>query len=92
MKNTFLSGKLVSPVFLKVPSGVNVPVGYKKLVLKLKKALYGLKEALKTWNYTLNEFLMEVGLKRSSFDDCLFHNDYELFLLIYVHDILVIGR
>lgn len=50
----FLNGKLKSEVFISVPEGVTTEK--KGTVLKLKKALYGLKESPRCWNERFNEF------------------------------------
>ena len=62
-------------------------------VWKLKKGLYGLKQAAALWNETLTEALEEIGLTRSRSDECLFYDLTEgkqILLLVYVDDILLI--
>ncbi|KAG6446041.1 hypothetical protein O3G_MSEX004231 [Manduca sexta] len=62
----FLNGTLDSEVYIKIPEGVNIY--NKEKVLKLQKALYGLKEAPKCWNETLNKFCENIDMKRSKYD------------------------
>ena len=62
-------------------------------VLKLKKALYGTKQASRLWQQTLSEFLVSIGFVRSTSDPCLFlHESKEYGVLIvgvYVDDIIL---
>jgi len=54
------------------PEGFNVP-GREKEVCLLKKSLYGLKQASRTWNKTFDSFLVNYGLSRSSADPCVYY-------------------
>jgi hypothetical protein len=62
-------------------------------VLKLKKALYGTKQASRLWQQTLSEFLVSIGFVRSTSDPCLFlHESKEhgvLIVGVYVDDIIL---
>ena len=90
VRNAFLNGKLMKPAYIEVPDGVKLQPGIKDPVLKLNRALYGLKEAPKCWNRTLNEFLKSKGFYRSKIDDCMYTNR-KVYLLIYVDDLLITG-
>ena len=65
-------------------------------VLKLKRSLYGLKQAGRNWNTLLTEFLKTIGLDQSDTDQCLFtQTDKEgntMYLAIYVDDIIITGN
>ena len=68
---------------------------YGTLVCKLKKALYGTKQASRMWQQALAGFLCskEMGFQRSTTDPCLFLHESEahgiLILGIYVDDIIL---
>ena len=67
------------------------------MLLKLKRALYGTKQASRLWQETLRAFLTSnaIGFVQSTADPCLFHlkrGDDEIILGIYVDDILVAYR
>ena len=62
-------------------------------VLRLKKALYGTRQASRLWQETLTKFLVELGFYRSEHDPCIFYykseKHGELILGIYVDDIIL---
>jgi hypothetical protein len=51
IKSTFLNGELVEEVYVRQPPGFTV-VGHENKVLRLDKALYGLRQAPHAWNVT----------------------------------------
>jgi len=68
--------------------------GKEQLVCKLKKSLYGLKQALRQWYLKFNKFMISSGFTRLEADHCCyskwFENSY-IMLLLYVNDMLVVG-
>ncbi|KAI5747542.1 hypothetical protein M8J77_015823 [Diaphorina citri] len=89
IKTAFLNGDLTDEVFIFPPKGVKI--GNNK-VLKLKKSLYGLKQASNCWNNKINNILKNLGFKRSENDSCLYskvENGSEIYLLIFVDDIII---
>lgn len=74
-------------IFLSQPEGFDDGTGR---VCKLKKSLYGLKQAGRLWNHTIDSVLKQFGLKRSLMDPCIYYaNDLKLLVSIYVDDILI---
>jgi hypothetical protein len=61
VKSAFLNGDLVEEVYVQQPSGFVVKNGSGK-VFKLKKAFYGLHQALRAWNAKLDSELTKQGL------------------------------
>lgn len=64
-------------------------------VCKLKKAIYGLKQAGKQWHTKLDGILTERGLIATKYDPCVYQTESEqekLIVLIYVDDILIASK
>ena len=69
---------------------IQMPKGFSQAgkVLKLKKSLYGLKQALRNFFLHLKSKLESVGMKSEpDIDPCLFVSD-KVVCIMYVHDIL----
>ena len=56
MKTVFLNGEIKEDIYITQPEGFLVS-GKEDYILKLQKALYGLKRAPIAWNSKLNEVL-----------------------------------
>lgn len=64
-----------------------------KLVCKLLRSLYGLKQASCVWNIQLHEFMTKISFKRSNADTCLYVNDeLGIAIAVWVDNILVTGK
>ena len=59
-------------LYMEVPKGFEVVGEPSDYVLKLKKNLFGQKQAGRVWNKHLVNKLESVGFKRSVVDECLF--------------------
>lgn len=92
VNNAFLHGHLDEEVYILPPKGYVVPRGK---VCRLKKSLYGLKQASRQWNLELTRFLKDLGFTQSKQDYSMFtrsHEDKFLAALVYVDDILLTGN
>lgn len=62
-------------------------------VCRLKKPLYGLKQAGRAWYTKLDKYLSEVGLKKSNIDPCVYvlgkSPQDRVIVIIYVDDLLI---
>jgi hypothetical protein len=61
---------------------------------RLKRSLYGLKQAGRSWNHTLDKKLRELGFTRLSSKTCLYvykEGKKLCFLVVYVDDLLLAG-
>ncbi|CAI7865923.1 unnamed protein product [Closterium sp. NIES-53] len=86
---TFLNDVLEEEIFMAQPEGFDDGSGS---VLRLKKALYGLKEAPRQWHLKLRGVLEEIGFTPSSADHSLFmlgEGEQRSFMVVYVDDILI---
>ena len=60
-------------------------------VCKLKKALYGLKKAPRSWYHIMDKYLQDKGFKKGTVDSNLYikyEGDNLLVVLVYVDDII----
>jgi hypothetical protein len=90
-KNAFLNGRLEEDVYLRAPAGLRVPEGH---CLKLKKAIYGLRQAPRVWYSELKSFFDSINFQPSPADPCLFisqSEDWECFVHVYVDDMVIIS-
>lgn len=60
-------------------------------ILKLQRALNCLKEAPKCWKERVDQFSTNNGFRRSKHDFCLYVKN-DVFLLIFVDDIIVVSN
>lgn len=91
IKTAFLNGDLSEDVY------VTQPVGFEDLceehmVCKLKKSIYGLKQASRQWYLKFNMIITQNGFKENIVDQCIcmkVSGSSFIFLVLYVDDILV---
>ena len=91
----FLNAEISEEIYLRQPQGFEQqgPNG-EELVCKLNKSIYGLKQAARDWNDTIDKWMKSYGLVASIADPCMYakrtHRDI-LVILIWVDDIIVAG-
>jgi hypothetical protein len=94
VKTAFLNGDITEELYMYQPRGFVVD-GEENKICKLNKAIYGLKQASRSWFLKLDNFLLKIGFKRCTSDYGLYVKQNELeknFLLVYVDDILLITK
>ena len=69
--------------------------GKENLVCRLKKSLYGLKQALRQWYLKFDNFMTKHGFSIYHSYHCVhckkLDNGRYIILLLYVHDMLIVG-
>jgi Reverse transcriptase (RNA-dependent DNA polymerase) len=68
----FLNVPIYEDIWIKVPDGTPLANGDTG-VYKLRKALYGFKQAPREWNYHVDKFLVtKLGFRRLKADPCIY--------------------
>lgn len=93
VKTAFLNGDLEETIYMKQPAGYEQ--GGPRTVCRLRKAIYGLRQAPRAWHIKLHATLEKMGFRASKADASLFvrgHGDDAVYLLVYVDDILIASK
>ncbi|KAG8381639.1 hypothetical protein BUALT_Bualt06G0142500 [Buddleja alternifolia] len=94
VKTAFLNGNLQEEIYMIQPDGFVVE-NQEHMVCKLKKSIYGLKQASRSWNIRFNEAVKSFGFEQLPDEPCVYKRHHEkviMFLVLYVDDILLIGN
>ena len=67
----FLNGESKEEIFMNQPEGF-IKKGKENLVCRLKKGIYGLKQASRCWFNTINQCLKNSGFEQCKSDTCLY--------------------
>ena len=97
VKMAFLNGEVDSEIYVEQPQGYELRNGQPgaKLVCKLKKGLYGLKQAARLWNRKIDQYLQANGFRRCEADPCIYIRQasaHPILLCIWVDDIVIIAH
>ncbi|KAF1318635.1 Integrase catalytic core protein, partial [Globisporangium splendens] len=102
----FLYGDLEETIFMEVPEGSlefllkfgtkdignTADIDDNQLVCRLRKSLYGLKQASRVWNETIDSCLCEIGFEPTDADPCVYtkrQGNSKCLLCLYVDDMLI---
>ena len=91
VKTAFLNGNLDEDIYMEQPEGFTKK-GNERLVCKLKKSIYGLKQASRQWYIKFNNTITSFGFKENIVDQCIYlkvSGSKFIFLILYVDDILL---
>ncbi|KAL0300300.1 UNVERIFIED_CONTAM: Retrovirus-related Pol polyprotein from transposon TNT 1-94 [Sesamum angustifolium] len=89
VKTAFLNGDLEEEVYMSQPEGFSHD---SNLVCKLKKSIYGLKQASRQWYIKFHNVVSSFGFKENIVDQCIYlkvSGSKYIFLVLYVDDILL---
>lgn len=93
VKSAFLNGDLKEEVYVRQPPGFVIP-GKEGKVLRLRKALYGLRQAPRAWNAKLDSTLMQIGFQQSAHEAAVYRRGKggnTLLVGVYVDDLVITG-
>jgi hypothetical protein len=91
VKTTFLNGDLEENVYMAQLKGFVVE-GKERIGCRLKKSIYGLKQASRQWYLKFDSIIRKFGFEENIEDNCvyaMFKNRKYIFLVLYVDDILL---
>ena len=89
----FLNAKLKEDIYMEQPEGFASKD--RSMVFKLKKAIYGIKQAPNEWNSEINLFLLNIlKFNRCLSDNCIYTkmstNNKAIIIGLFVDDIIII--
>ena len=93
VKTAYLNAPIDCELYVEQPEGFEVksPDG-EKLVCRLNRSLYGLKQSGRNWNTLLHTFFIDHGFTQSQVDTCVYCKSVDgqmLVVLVWVDDIIV---
>ena len=80
----FPQADLDVPVYMELPAGMEIE-GNPNCLLRLRKSMYGLKQASANWHQTLKTALIDRNFVESLSDPCVFIGE-KMIILTYVDD------
>ena len=94
VKTAFLNGNLDECIYMVQPDGF-IAEGREHMLCKLKKSIYGLKQASRSWNIRFDQAIKSYGFEQNLDESCVYkrcNGNVVIFLVLYVDDILLIGN
>jgi len=91
VKTAFLNGDLFEDVYMDQPDGF-IESGKRHMVCKLRKSIYGLKQASRQWYLKFDNVVISLGFKENVVDQCIYlkaSGRKFIILVLYVDDILL---
>nr|KYP38279.1 Retrovirus-related Pol polyprotein from transposon TNT 1-94 [Cajanus cajan] len=91
VKTAFLNGDIEETIYMMQPENF-VSGDSKSMVCKLKKSIYGLKQASRQWYHKFHQVITSYGFEANIVDDCVYHKfsrSKYIFLVLYVDYILL---
>ena len=92
VKTAFLNGYLKENIYMMQPDGF-IAEDQERMVCKLHKSIYGLKQASRLWNKRFDQVIKSFGFDQNEEEPCVYRkmqDDIVVFLILYVDDILLI--
>ena len=92
VKTAFLNGNLEEEIYMLQLEGF-IAKNQKRMVCKLKRSIYGLKQAFRSWNIICDQAIKSFGFEQNLDEPYVYkrHQDkIVMFLVLYVDDILLI--
>ena len=94
VKIAFLNDNLDEEIYMMQPEDF-IAKNQEHMVCKLKRSIYGLKQASRSWNIRFDQAIKSFGFKQNLDEPCVYERHQDnvvMFLVLYVDDILLIGN
>ena len=94
VKTAFLNGELYEEIYMDQPLGFEFK-GQERKVCKLKRSIYGLKQASRQWNIKFHQVIQRDGFTMMEEDHCVYLKrsiDGFIIFSLYVDEILIAGN
>jgi hypothetical protein len=92
VKTAFLNGVLDEEIYMEQPEGF-IQESKEHMVCKLKKSLYGLKQAGRSWYQMIDQNFTQLGFQRTCADQCIYHlrtRGIITIVALYVDDLIIL--
>lgn len=93
VKTAYLHAPIDCELYIEQPEGFQISSETgEKLVCKLHKSLYGLKQSGRNWNKLLHDHLTEHAFKQNPADHCVYSKNNEgkkIILVVWVDDLII---
>ena len=93
VKTAYLHAPIDQEIFMDQPEGfAAMSEDGKRLLYKLRKSLYGLKQSGRNWNKVLHERLVGAGFDKNPVDHCIYSKQIDnniIIVLLWVDDLIV---
>ena len=93
VKTAYLHAPIDYEIYIEQPEGYDVKSQTdEKMVCKLEKSLYGLKQSSRNWNKMLHDYLCENIFVQNPADQCVYKRETEhekVIILIWVDDLVI---
>jgi hypothetical protein len=77
----FLQADVECDLHMEVPVGFDLKGKKKEICLKLRKNMYGMKQAGRVWNKHVKRGLTKLGFKVSAVDPCVYYHGKAVFMM-----------
>ena len=94
VKSAFLNGELEEEVYIEKHQGFSL-LEDKDMVCRLKKDLYDVKKAPRTWYARLDSYLEKLGFAKGTIDSSLYLKEVEnglLIIVVFFYDVIFGGN
>lgn len=93
VKTAYLNAPIDSEIYMEQPEGFETKgANGNKLIYKLNKSLYGLKQSGRNWNNLLHTYLVENNFVQSQSDHCVYTKSTEdetIIIVVWVDDLVI---